>query len=249
MTIALAGCQYMDDVNYYREGARTIVYHDSGTAKQAHAAHREFRWQHNLRSDTFRNKELINRASPRNSRVEISLGEQRGLLLVSDKVAMDFPVATGLPRWPTPAGQFTIIEKNKAHRSNLYGRVYDSMGILVDASADSRKADVPPGGRFVGASMPYWMRLTNTGIGMHVGYVPGGRPASHGCIRLRRPTAATIFNVSAIGTPVTVAYGMPALSTATAPRVVQPKKPVTKKPTPKKTVPKKAVPKKPTQRR
>jgi hypothetical protein len=62
---------------------------------------------------------------------------------------------------------------------------------------------VPEGGRFAGAKMPYWMRITPTGVGMHVGYVPG-RPASHGCIRLKKDVAVELFKILAIGSPVTV---------------------------------------------
>jgi hypothetical protein len=51
--------------------------------------------------------------------------------------------------------------------------------------------------------MPYWMRITPTGVGMHVGYVPG-RPASHGCIRLKKDVAVELFKILAIGSPVTV---------------------------------------------
>ena len=51
--------------------------------------------------------------------------------------------------------------------------------------------------------MPYWMRLTNTGIGMHVGYVPT-YAASHGCIRLPDKIAPLIYSKTKVGTPVTI---------------------------------------------
>jgi lipoprotein-anchoring transpeptidase ErfK/SrfK len=59
--------------------------------------------------------------------------------------------------------------------------------------------------------MPYWMRLTTTGVGMHVGYVPG-RPASHGCIRLKKDVAVQLFGILELGSPVTVDAVAPSLA-------------------------------------
>ena len=101
------------------------------------------------------------------------LSEQRGILLVRTAIAMDFPVATGRKSHPTPAGDFTIRAKEKNYASNLYGKIYDAQNVLVVSDADVRSDMVPEGGRFEGATMPYWMRLTDSGVGMHVGYVPG----------------------------------------------------------------------------
>ena len=75
------------------------------------------------------------------------------------------------------------------------------INILVIPDADVRSDIVPEGGHFEGATMPYWMRLTDSGVGLHVGYVPG-RPASHGCIRLKRDSATEIFELVKVGTPV-----------------------------------------------
>jgi lipoprotein-anchoring transpeptidase ErfK/SrfK len=55
------------------------------------------------------------------------------------------------------------------------------------------------------APMPYWMRLTWRGIGMHAGPIPRpGNPASHGCIRLPRPFAIQLYQIVRIGTPVRI---------------------------------------------
>lgn len=164
------------------------------------------------KKSTHRHDELLKRATPENTSVEISLEEQRGLLLVEGAIAMDFPVATGKSSHPTPKGHYQIIEKKKDYSSNLYGKIFDADGNVVVSDADTRR-DVPPeGGSFVGARMPYWMRLTNGGVGMHVGYVPG-RPASHGCIRLKRSTARDLFELTRIGTPVVIGDHAPSLQT------------------------------------
>lgn len=175
--------------------------------REQHAA---FRAQEGWRKLTYRHTELLSRATKENSAVEISLEEQRGLLLVDGAVAMDFPVATGKASHPTPKGSYKIIEKKEDHKSNLYGRMVSGEGQTVVSDADTRDHAVPQGGRFVGAPMPYWMRLT-TGVGMHVGYVPG-RPASHGCIRLKKDVAVELFGILDLGSPVTIDSQAPSLN-------------------------------------
>lgn len=114
-------------------------------------------------------------------------------------------VATGKPGHRTPTGSFKISEKTIDKRSNLYGRIYNSNGTLINSDADSRKHSVPSGGKFLGAAMPYWMRLTSYGIGMHVGPIPNpGSPASHGCIRMPREMAMRLFENAPAGTRVKI---------------------------------------------
>lgn len=114
-------------------------------------------------------------------------------------------VATGKEGYSTPAGEFTVVEKVADKRSTLYGWIVDANGDVVNADADIRKDKVPPGGEFVHAPMPYWMRLTWRGIGLHAGRIPQpGEPASHGCIRLPEEFAPLLFDVVKIGTPVRV---------------------------------------------
>ena len=172
--------------------------------------HASFRAQDGWRKLTYRHTDLLTKATAETSTVEISLKEQRGLLLVDGGVAMDFPVATGKASHPTPKGAYKIIEKKEDHKSSLYGRIVSSEGQTVVSDADSRDHSVPQGGRFVGAPMPYWMRLTPTGVGMHVGYVPG-RPASHGCIRLKRDVAVQLFDILDLGSPVAIDDVAPSL--------------------------------------
>ena len=88
------------------------------------------------------------------------------------------------------------------HRSTLYGEIYDGDGNLVNKDADITKDRIPPGGRFLGAPMPFFMRI-NKGIGMHTGFLPG-YAASHGCIRMPDQMARHFFANVAVGTPVAV---------------------------------------------
>jgi hypothetical protein len=75
------------------------------------------------------------------------------------------PVSTGRPDHPTPHGIFSIIGKERFHRSNLYN-------------------DAP---------MPFMQRITWSGVAMHEGYLPG-YAASHGCVRLPRAFAQRLFS-------------------------------------------------------
>lgn len=170
-----------------------------------------FRSQPGWRKKSYRDENLMAKAAEGNTSVEIALREQRGLLLVNKAIAMDFAVATGRSTHPTPKGEYKILEKKKDYASNIYGQIVSGDGSTLVSDADTRDHAVPAGAQFVGAPMPYWMRMTPTGVGMHVGHVPGHRPASHGCIRLRRETATELFSLLPVGTPVTVASFAPSL--------------------------------------
>jgi lipoprotein-anchoring transpeptidase ErfK/SrfK len=133
--------------------------------------------------------------------VEIDLQEQRAYLLRYGRMLIETPISSGRAKYRTPTGRFQIIDKDVDHRSSLYGKIIDSRGRTVVADADA-DMPVPPGGKFVNAPMPYFMRFTG-GIGMHAGYLPG-YAASHGCVRLPEDRARTFFEAVETGTPVTV---------------------------------------------
>ncbi len=139
--------------------------------------------------------------------ITINLTEQRAYFFQGQRLAGVALVATGREGFGTPAGDYTIIEKLVEKSSNLYGTIVDANGITVKESADARKDPPPPGGRFIGAEMPYWMRLTNSGIGMHQGPIPvPGSPASHGCIRVSKLVVQDFFHNAPLGTPVRIVY-------------------------------------------
>ena len=152
---------------------------------------------------TWKNTALLAQANSSNTSVTIDLSMQRGFLMVGDQVAMDYRVSTGSSSHKTPTGNYKITEKIKDKRSNLYGKVLNASGGVVKSNADSRKDKVPEGGKFLGASMSYWMRLTSTGIGMHKGNV-NSRYASHGCIRSHYGAVPIVFAKTRVGTPVSV---------------------------------------------
>ncbi len=78
----------------------------------------------------------------------------------------------------TPMGAFSVIQKQKFHKSNIYS----------------------------GAPMPFMQRITWSGIAMHAGVLPG-YPASHGCIRMPMAFAVKMYNWTRMGARVVVTPG------------------------------------------
>ncbi|MET1414073.1 L,D-transpeptidase [Roseibium sp. HPY-6] len=85
------------------------------------------------------------------------------------------PISSGKRGHSTPTGVFSILEKRRKHFSNLYDN----------------------------APMPFMQRLTWSGIALHVGKLPG-YPASHGCIRLPRAFAKSLYSMTERGMHVVV---------------------------------------------
>lgn len=138
-------------------------------------------------------------------RIRISLSEQRANYFRDDRLIGWSFVATGKEGYGTRPGSYRITEKIEDKYSNKYGWIEDEYGNVVDG--DAKVGDkVPAGCHYVPAPMPYWMRITSYGIGMHAGIIPQpGEPASHGCIRLPHDLAPLLFSSVDVGTPVTIA--------------------------------------------
>ncbi|MBA3881905.1 MAG: L,D-transpeptidase family protein [Chthoniobacterales bacterium] len=160
--------------------------------------------------------ELINRQEPikidssvyagvsaENARVVVSLSKQRAYLMAGQEVAIDSPISSGKRAGMTPTGSFSVMEKDKDHRSSVYGDFKDRSGRVVRGGVSVRIDSAPSGTRFVGAPMLWFIRLTGDGVGMHVGILPG-YPASHGCIRMPAEAAEMFYNKVNVETPVRV---------------------------------------------
>ena len=126
--------------------------------------------------------------------IVVSIGSQRVTLYSNGQRVAQGPVSTGTPSHPTPMGVFSVIQKNRWHRSNLYGN----------------------------APMFYMQRITWSGVAMHQGVLPG-RPASHGCIRLSQGFAANLWPTTRLGVRVIVARNDPAPTEFDHPRLFVPK--------------------------
>jgi hypothetical protein len=135
--------------------------------------------------------------------IKIRLGEQRAYFYKGTQLVGVSQLSTGREGTGTPSGSYKIMEKDPDHISNLYGDYVDAAGNVIVANVGVNKDPKPPGTRFKGAPMPYFMRLTSGGVGLHAGYLPG-YPASHGCIRMPEFMAESFFRSVSIGTPVTV---------------------------------------------
>ncbi len=105
----------------------------------------------------------------------IALAQQRISVYGASGKIMEAAVSTGVRGRDTPAGIYSILEKEEDHHSNLYDD----------------------------ASMPFMQRLTWTGIAMHAGAVPG-YPASHGCTRLSYGFAQKFYPVTKLGMRVVI---------------------------------------------
>ena len=133
--------------------------------------------------------------------IVVDLVDQHAYLSRGGQVVLTAPVSTGREGYDTPAGNYQVIQKDIDHRSSIYG-AYERDGMIVQENVDVRKAPRPPDATFVGASMPYFLRIIG-GVGLHAGYLPG-YPASHGCIRMPESKAKRFFEAAKVGTPVTI---------------------------------------------
>jgi hypothetical protein len=141
---------------------------------------------------------------PGEPKIHIDLGEQKAYFYRDDMVVGVARISTGREGFGTPTGSYAVTQKVVDHRSSAYGNFVDPEGNVVMEDVDSRVDKAPPGTRFLGASMPYFLRF-NVGVGMHAGYLPG-YPASHGCVRLPDWMAQKFFENAPMGTPVIVEY-------------------------------------------
>lgn len=149
------------------------------------------------------NQGVYDSLSPDQSRVVVSLSKQRAYLLHGADIAIDSPISSGKRQGMTPTGHFSVLEKDKDHRSSVYGDFVDGSGRTVRRGVSLKIDSAPSGTRYVGAPMKWFMRLTGDGVGMHIGILPG-YPASHGCVRMPPQAAEMFYARVKVGTPVEV---------------------------------------------
>jgi hypothetical protein len=106
----------------------------------------------------------------------VSLQSQRITIYDTKGWILRAPVSSGQRGRETPAGIFSVIQKDADHHSNLYDDAF----------------------------MPHMQRLTWSGIALHGGPLPG-YPASHGCVRMPFDFADRLFDLTQMGLRVIVA--------------------------------------------
>jgi lipoprotein-anchoring transpeptidase ErfK/SrfK len=107
--------------------------------------------------------------------IAISIDKQTMRVFDANGLFAESKVSTGMKGHETPTGVFSIIQKNKWHKSNIYSN----------------------------APMPYMQRVTWSGIALHAGALPG-YPASHGCIRLPMAFATKLWSWTRMGARVII---------------------------------------------
>jgi len=110
--------------------------------------------------------------------IAISIDQQKVRVYDANGLFAESPVSTGMKGHSTPMGVFSVIQKNKMHRSNIYS----------------------------GAPMPFMQRITWSGVALHAGVLPG-YPASHGCIRMPMAFAVKMWNWTRMGARVIITPG------------------------------------------
>ena len=138
----------------------------------------EFRHKHehkHAKSESTK-KGQVQDAAKGSLQIIISIADQRISLYDNGALIARSSVSTGVEDHPTPLGVFSVIGKQRWHRSNIYSA----------------------------APMPYMQRITWSGVAMHEGK-DIGHPASHGCIRLPRDFAIRLYRLTKLGTRVIIA--------------------------------------------
>jgi lipoprotein-anchoring transpeptidase ErfK/SrfK len=149
------------------------------------------------------NQSLLKQATQDNTRIVVSIPKQRAYLMIGDEIVADGPISSGRRGHESPTGAKHVLEKDPNHHSSLYGDFVDGSGRVVRAGVSARIDSAPSGTHFTGAPMKWFLRLTEDGVGMHVGILPG-YPASHGCIRQSVDGAKLFYDYVKVGTPVDV---------------------------------------------
>jgi lipoprotein-anchoring transpeptidase ErfK/SrfK len=136
-------------------------------------------------------------------RIRIRLGEQKAYFYKGDQLVGVSVLSTGREGYGTPSGSYRIQQKDRDHVSSRYGDYVDAKtGEIIRKDVDRLKDKMPPGAKYDGAKMPFFMRVSG-GVGMHEGFLPG-YPASHGCIRMPGFMAEAFFRNVEVGTPVVI---------------------------------------------
>ena len=151
--------------------------------------------------DIYKNEEALASASSSKTRMVVDLSDQRIKLQEGDTVLLDAPCTTGKAGKRTPRGTYSVTQRKVNKRSTIFGSCYKN-GRKVCAG-DRRKCRRSYN-KYVGAPLPYWMRLGNSSNGIHYSKYVKRYPGSNGCVRVPYSVAKTLYQKTKYGTRVTV---------------------------------------------
>jgi lipoprotein-anchoring transpeptidase ErfK/SrfK len=125
----------------------------------------------------------------------VDIGDLRLYLYRDGKLIKTYPVATGQPAYPTPTGEYAVVDKIK-----------DPTWLPPNSDWAKDAQPIPPGTENPLGTR--WMGTSAPGVGMH-GVPPSedssiGTYASHGCVRMHNWDAVDLFDRIVVGMPVTI---------------------------------------------
>ena len=127
---------------------------------------------------------------------------QRLLFLRDGNQVSAYPITVGTRSWPTPLGEFTIVDKE----TDPVWDVPVSIQREMERQGKPVITQMPPSpANPLGA---HWLRLSFPGIGIHGTNAPDSiyRFGSHGCIRMHPDHIAAMFDRVAVGTRGVIVY-------------------------------------------
>lgn len=170
------------------------------TAKKKKRAHRTLiaskksaRKTLNAKDSSGKEKWWLDKSDVGPVQVVVSMEDQHATVYAGGKIVARSNVSTGKRGHTTPTGVFSILQKNRHHRSNIYSN----------------------------APMPYMQRLTWSGIALHASKSVPNYPASHGCVRLPNAFAKKLFQFTQKGAHVVIAKTDRSLSSISHPALFQ----------------------------
>lgn len=117
--------------------------------------------------------------------VKVDLSQQKMFLFESGKLVKEYSISSGLAESPTPTGEYKIVYK----QDKLYSKI-------------------------AGCWLSYWVGFTKDGLygfhetpicdGIREGELDIGKPASHGCIRLKIGEADDFYSWAEINTLIEI---------------------------------------------
>jgi peptidoglycan hydrolase-like protein with peptidoglycan-binding domain len=127
--------------------------------------------------------------------IVVSRDQQSLVVYDGDTVVATSNVSTGKAGHATPTGIFSILEKRRFHKSNIYSN----------------------------APMPFMQRLTWSGIALHASNHVPSYPASHGCVRMPDAFAKQLFKMTGRGVHVLISDRQLTPAAISDPFLFQPK--------------------------